>query len=215
MVCFACLGLLAAFVALTGAAMRTYPGGTWHDPRHEGHHFWHNFLCDLLRRQGLDGRPNPVGARLALLGMLAMAGALLAYFWLAPEVLRAWPGLARVTRWAGVAAALGLALVTLLPSDRFGGLHTLAIVAAAGPGVVAGTLAVVGVVLGPGAPAWLRALGVTLWALLIATSAVFVRHTWFGGGLLRLLPVLQRLTAIAAVGWVAGGVLWLLLRGPG
>src|SRR5579883_651412 len=72
------------FAVLMRAAMASYPGGTWLDPRAEGHDFWLNFFCDLLHDVSLGGRANEAGAAYARAGMLVLVCGLLAFFWIVP-----------------------------------------------------------------------------------------------------------------------------------
>ncbi len=192
--------------------MVVYPGGTWFDKTTPGHHFWFNFLCDLLRQNGLDGRPNPLGSRLATVGMLSLVIAIAAYFWIAPDAMPRWPNVGRIVRITGMLGAAGLVSVALLPSDRFGKLHTVAIVLAAGPGIIAVSLALAGVVFDPQAQVWHRLLGISLWLSVVATAVLFVLHTFMGGGWIRALPTMQRLSTILAVTWIANTALMILQR---
>ncbi|MDZ4694925.1 MAG: hypothetical protein SGI86_07210 [Deltaproteobacteria bacterium] len=206
------LSALVGFVGCIGVAMAVYPGGTWYDKATPGHHFWFNFLCDLLRQNGLNGRPNPLGSRLATVGMLSLVIAIAAYFWIAPEAMPRWPSVGRIVRITGLLGAAGLVSVALLPSDRFGKLHTFAIILAAGPGIIAVSLALAGVAFDPQAMAWHRLLGVSLWLSVVATAVLFVLHTFMGGGWIRALPAMQRVAAILAVTWMANAAVTLLQR---
>src|SRR5882724_11460611 len=76
---------LLGFFGFWLGAMACYPGGTWLDRTTLGQSFFGNFFCDLAQPISLSGVSNPVGSRLAQLGMLLFAGALAGMFWLVPQ----------------------------------------------------------------------------------------------------------------------------------
>ena len=85
--CFVVLGTLSAFVALIALAAAVYPGGNYYNRAYPRHHFWYNFLCDLLHRQGMGGGNNIVGAQLATAGMLALVVCMGVSWTLAPALM--------------------------------------------------------------------------------------------------------------------------------
>jgi hypothetical protein len=117
--------------------MALYPGGTWWDPAARGHRFWQNFLCDLEWQVALNGTPNPVGAALAQAAMLVLVAGFVPFWWEAP----AWR---RAVRGLGAAGVSGMVAVALMPSERFGALHGVAVVLAAAPSFAATSLAAAG-----------------------------------------------------------------------
>jgi hypothetical protein len=133
-VLLACVGL---FVVLEGAAMALYPGGTWWDPSAQGHRFWQNFICDLEWRVALDGRPNPVGSALAQAAMVVLVAGFVPFWWAAP----AWT---RAVRTLAVVGVGGMLAVALMPSERFGSMHGVAVIFAAVPSIAATSLAAAG-----------------------------------------------------------------------
>ncbi len=142
----AILAGVAAFVALEAMAMSLYPGGTWWDAHARGHRFWRNFLCDLEWRVALNGRPNPVGSKLAFAAMAALALGL-GPFWFAAARAISSGGertLARAVRASGAVSVGGILVVISMPSDAFGAVHGVAVIAASLLGFVAATLAIVG-----------------------------------------------------------------------
>lgn len=209
--CFVVLGALSAFVVLISLAAVVYPGGNYYDRSYPRHHFWYNFLCDLLHRQGMGGGNNLVGSQLATAGMLALVVCMGVYWTLAPALMPMRPWLGRLCAAAGVVSSLGLVAVALTPSDRLPRLHTAAIVLAAGPGLMAAIAVVVGHVGEGTTPTVLRILGVVALSAVAATTGLFVVHTFFSGGYLRALPALQRVAAILTVFWVGTTTCRLLL----
>ncbi|MCG5056214.1 MAG: hypothetical protein KA712_24980 [Myxococcales bacterium] len=208
--CFLVLGALSAFLVLMALSAAVYPGGSYHDRAYPRHHFWHNFLCDLLHQRALGGAPNLLGARLATGGMLALVLSMGVYWTLAPALMPGRPWLGRACAMFGVLSSVGLVAVALTPSDRLPRLHTLAIVLATAPGLLAALSVVGGRLAEPGASWALRALGGAALLAVAATSALFVIHTWFAGGYLRALPAMQRVAAILTVAWVGSTTARLL-----
>ena len=197
----ATLASVAVFLVLFVLAVRAYPGGTDWDRATVGHQFWANYLCDLTRGVALNGAANPLGSLLAQAGTIVLALGLFPLWWLLPHFFpsRFWLGMA--VRFFGSIGAAGAIAVTLLPSDRFGSLHTVAIVLAGPPGLLAALLAIAGLTLEKRAPRILAAIG----GAMLATGAVdFVLYvTHLDGNAPVIVAVLERVTAILLVGWMA------------
>ena len=176
------------FVVLEALAIAHYPGGTWLDRHHPGHHFTHNFLCDLLLDPALNGVPSPTSAALATAGMLCMAPGLAAFFALMGR---------RLITALGLCAAVGLSAVTLLPSDEWPRLHGVMVVLAGPPGLLAAVLAVAG------DPRRLtRLLGA---ATLLAGGLnllLYVRTRFLGAALGPEVPTVQRLATVLLLAWM-------------
>jgi len=195
------LGGLAAFVALSAAAMARYPGGTWWDSARQGHAFWANFFCDLTQPSRLDGHgPNPA-APLARAAMLALAVALLPFWLLLPLAFPDHPRLGRTTRGLGALSALVSLAVPLTPSLLFPKLHSASSLATGGLGVLAAGAAFVGM--------W-RARAPPIGQLVCATVGIgagvlngglYVAHL-AGLALSPLTPVAQKIAALALVAWM-------------
>ncbi|HEY4157410.1 MAG TPA: hypothetical protein VGM29_04905 [Polyangiaceae bacterium] len=196
----ACLG---AFVLLLLVAMLIYPGGNWLDPNADGHRFFLNFFCDLTQPFAISGRPNPLGSLLAKVAMLWFALALGGFFWIAPSHFEKGARIGVWVRTLGLSATLTYAVVPLVPSERFGPIHTEAILMAAPPGLLAVLLIVLGLTRADPAKKLLAWLGVLSLALGAVDSAVFVSHLGVRGPPPRLLPVLQKLAAISLSTWMA------------
>lgn len=209
--CFIVLGTLSAFVVLIALAAAVYPGGNYHDRSYPRHHFWYNFLCDLLHRHGMGGGNNLLGSRLATVGMLALVVCMGVYWTLGPALVPARPWLGRLCSAAGLISSLGLVAVAMTPSDRLPHLHTAAILVAAGPGLLAAIFVVVGHLAEASTPWVVRGLGALALAAVAATTLLFVVHTFFAGGFLRALPALQRVAAILSVLWVGATTTRLVL----
>jgi hypothetical protein len=205
----AVLAAVGAFVGLELAAMRAYPGGTWWDRTTRGARLWQNFLCDLEWRVALDGRPNPVGSRLAEAAMLVLVAGFLPFWWIVPRLFtppRAPPGtraLGRSVRALGLVSVGGMSAVTLLPSDRFGALHGAAVVVAGVPGLAAALLATLGLLRGEPAPRVAGWLGAATVACALLDFVLYVRTMALGGPGPLLLPATQKVAVALLLAWMS------------
>lgn len=196
----ALLALLGAGAVATAAGAALYPGGTWVDPLAPGHSWWGNFLCDIARDMAVNGAPNP-GAPWGRAAEWSFVAALCLFWWLAPALVER-RRIRRPVRVLGTSSLLGLILVPV----TWGGAHTLALAAGAGPGFVAAALLVRGL---RGRPA-LALLGAV--ALLLAALELGLYLAFRAGSLPVTVPAMQRVALLVAVAWMAGCAL-ALLRG--
>lgn len=191
---------VALFLPAAAAAAWLYPGGTWCDPSAIGHRFWGNFVCDLLHASSLNGRPNP-GAAAARLGMFALIGSMASLFGGLPSL---WPARRRVgvaIRCLGLLATLGMIGVPLLPSDRYGAWHGVAVMAAGGPGFVAVALALHAQLRAPSTAATGR-VGVAALAVSAIDMALYVHHWSSRSDCSTLLPIVQRFAMGLTLAWM-------------
>ncbi|WP_282179379.1 hypothetical protein [Maribacter stanieri] len=89
-------GLLLLYLSLLGIiffiffyviAAIHYPGGSWLEPDINGFSFWHNFLCDLLDFNAINGKPNK--ARLyAIVALCLLCTSILFIWFLLPKLFK-------------------------------------------------------------------------------------------------------------------------------
>jgi hypothetical protein len=94
---------MAGFVLLYLVAAYRYPGGSWAYPGQSGFSWRHNYLCDLLDTNAVNGMPNTgrYWARSAL-GVLCLG---LAWLWFyLPGLARGSTGFRTLIRYSGLAA---------------------------------------------------------------------------------------------------------------
>jgi hypothetical protein len=127
---------LFAFGALLSAAALAYPGGTWEEPAREGFSFWHNFWCDLLHIEAVNGQSNVLGSGLARLAFLCFAFALYRFWPLAAACAGPQRALQSAQR-LGRFGALTLLAVALIPSAISELVHAIAVVTSAGASLTA------------------------------------------------------------------------------
>lgn len=185
------------FVVTTAIAMALYPGGTFLDAHTVGHRFFENFFCDLFHAHGLDGRPNR-GALLAQVGMLAMLVGLWAHFMVTARTIEGGHRLA--VRVLGTVCAGAAIAVPLTPSDRFPRLHGVCVLLAAGPGVLAVVVGVVGLFRTDARiAAW---LGVALAVAAAVDAGLYAFQMRTGAKTPLALPALQKVAAGILLAWM-------------
>jgi hypothetical protein len=198
------LAFLVLFCVTMLGAMSSYAGGSWLHPQTTSHVFFENFWCDLLREPAHNGLPNGRSVALATLGFVAVAVSLAA-FWL--EVSRLLGRRrARFVQVAGVVSSLATALVALVPSDRFPGVHPPAVLTSGGLGFVCGCIC----------SAW--ALShykvAPVFALsslvLVGAAAVnlvlYVRAIYFHASESIAMPLAQKVATLGLLCWVVAGL---------
>lgn len=169
----AALACVAAFAGLFALAAREYPGGTDWDRTARGHDPWRNFACDLTRSVALNGEPNPNGSLLAQAAMIVLSLGLFPLWALVPHLVPARPRLGVAVRVLGYVGAAAAIAVVLMPSDRFGRWHALAILLAGPPGIAALLLSVLGLAREEARPPVTAAVGA---AMLLAAAAAFILY---------------------------------------
>ena len=189
------------FAGLMVSAMHLYPGGTWWDSTTRGYRFWQNFLCDLEWRVALNGQPNRVASRLAQAAMLILAVAFVP-FWLAVPRLFESPRLGIAVRSLGIASVAGIVAVVLMPSDRFGVLHGIAVIAAGLPGLSAAGLATAGLLRGEPRPRIAGWTGASTLVFALTDFVLYVSHlvahaegTW-------LTAAAQKIALLLLLAWM-------------
>jgi hypothetical protein len=202
--------LAIAFVVCVGAAMFLYPGGTWWNHSENGHSFWQNFLCDLLRNPALNNQDNTLGAALTKAGMLCIVAALSLNWWTVSKELCCQHRLRRIVRVLGTFGTPLVATVPLFPSDDFPRLHTAAVTLGGLPAMFALVLFNISVFREVHCPKWVRTLTTLLAVLSIVCMGLYVRESVFGAPSLRILPVLERLATFVVICWIGA----LLRRAP-
>jgi hypothetical protein len=194
------LAAAAAFAVLFVLAALAYPGGTDWDRSATGHHFWLNYLCDLARAVALSGVPNPVGSLLAQAGMIALALGLLPLWWLLPHLFPSRARLGAAVRLLGSIAAGGTIAVVLLPSDRFGAWHSVAILFAGPPGLLGASLGVAGLAREERIPRLGAAIGAAM--LLVAAIDWILYFLYLSSTAPAIVAVLEKVALILLLGWM-------------
>jgi len=193
---------VAGFWALELPAMAFYPGGTWWDARARGHRFWQNFLCDLEWRVALDGEPNPTGSRLATAAMLVLVLSFVPLWLVLPALFPKYRRVGRAVVALGLASALLTVATVLMPSERFGPLHGVMVIAASLPGLGAAGLSLGALALDEPRPRVAAGLGAAFWASALADLALYVHHLAAHVEGTALVVVIEKVALFLLVAWM-------------
>lgn len=191
-----------AFIAIFSLAAAAYPGGTHFDHASVGHDLWLNTMCDVTRSVALDGRPNGLGCMLASIAMIVLAAGLGVTFALLPRLFVARARMAAAVRALGTISALGAVAVVLLPSDRFGSVHGVAIVCAGIPGLAAALLALVAVLRERTSARAVIALGGLALGVAAVDFALYVAELVSGSASQASVSVLERIATALLLAWM-------------
>ena len=145
-------------------------------------------------RVALNGRDNRVGSTLSQAAMLVLVGGFVP-FWM----LAAGPR-ARAVRVLGLCSVVGTAAVTLMPSERFGSMHGVAVMVAASTGLAAAVLAAVGQLRAGDRVA--GSLGLAVLAFAGIDLVLYVRTFASGGPGPLALPALQKVALLLLLTWM-------------
>lgn len=210
----ALLGTSVAFVVLFGLAAHAYAGGTHFDHEAIGHDFWRNTLCDVARTVAINDRPNGCACWLARVAMLTLALGIGVLFVALPRFFPSLPRLGRLVRVLGVATVPCVVAVVLLPTDRFGALHGLAVVLAGTLGLTTVFLALKGLFSDARAARHIVSLGVITMAVAAVDFALYVVELASQGAAQLAVPVLERLTTILLLAWMVAICRSMVARTP-
>ncbi len=194
---------VVGFVVLIVPAMGAYPGGTGWDRTARGNDFWQNYLCDLARTVALNGEPNPVGSALAQSAMMLFALGLLPLWWLVPCLFPSRTIVGVGVRALGCIAVAGALVVAVLPADRFGDAHGVAIVVAGLAGLAAASLAVVALACETEKPLLSATIGTATLLAAIAAFALYVRQFFTPGPGPVAGAVSERIALLLLLLWMA------------
>jgi len=214
----ALLATSVGFVVLFALAAHAYAGGTHFDHAAVGHDFWRNTLCDVARTVAINDQPNRSACRLARVAMITLALGIGVLFYALPRLFPSPPRLGRLVKVLGVATVPCAIAVVLLPTDRFGHLHGLAIVLAGTLGLTTVIFALKGLFSYPRAPRHVVVLGVMTMSVAAVDFALYVVEFATRGPAQLAVPVLERATTILLLGWmlaVADAVQRLRVHGVG
>jgi hypothetical protein len=155
----------------------------------------------MTQSRAIDGSENLVGSVLARTGMLVLLAGLTA-FWLAIGAVIPARRLSAMARFSGLLSVAGVLAVVVMPSDRFGRAHGMAVVVAAVPGMLASALALAGLLLGgkrTRTAAWLNAV----WLVTaLGDFAFYAVHFAARDQGTPLLPALQKVAIVALMSWM-------------
>ncbi len=176
-----------AFVSLYLIATFYYPGGSQHDPNARGFSWLHNYWCNLLNEQAINGLNNP-GRPIAMAAMLVLCFSLAVFWYLFPIITRLNKTLRLLMQIAG-----GLSMLTGF--FLFTSQHDLLVNAASFFGLIATVITLIRMY----QLRWtsLFRLGIFNVGLVLLNNILY-----YGNGLRTYLPVVQKITFLFFLIWV-------------
>jgi len=205
---------VAGFAVLTGVAVWGYHGGNGVDREAPGYAWRYNYWCDLYRAHALDGADQHVGAQLAQVGALCSVVAIFFGFWCASAGwgARGRSRLQALTRALAAVACAAMVAVPLMPADRFGRLHFIVVGLAAGPALLAFTLAAAALT---HADRWLRVLTALAYGASVLHFGHYLLeltlgHAWGAG-----IAAEQKLVTLLDFAWLLAVALTTRRPAPG
>jgi hypothetical protein len=176
------------FAVCYGLAAHSYPGGSGADPATAGFNWANNYWCNLLNSVAINGRPNG-GQGYAYAAMVILALSMVLFWWgfarFAPFKL--WER--KAIQWTG---ALSMIIALFLATRA----HD----------VVINTSGAFGLVALAGTFAGLRRLRWTgyFYAGLFNIVLMVLNNVLYYGSFYSILPVVQKITFVTVLAWVAG-----------
>lgn len=178
-IAFACLYLAATFL---------YPGGSQADRNAKGFSWTQNYWCNLLNEQSINGQHNT--ARPIAMTALLVLCLTLAFFWYVFPLHAGLPKNKRLAVQLSGFCAMGTGLFI------FTAFHDLVVNLAC----IFGLVAMAGTFAGLKKLKWNRLFWLGVFNLLLA---VINNILYYGNGLRVYLPVVQKITFVFFLGWIA------------
>lgn len=182
------------FILLYVIAASLYPGGSNEDEAAKGFSVLHNYWCELLSNQAVNGQYNP-GWRVAIWAMGVLCVALAVFWWLTPSLFKPHRWYAICIRYAGI---LSMAITPFLSTKH----HDLIINLASIPGITAMITTFIALY----KHKWYKVVAFGIFCLMLIGLNNYVYYT---GHWLYALPVLQKITFLLVMTWMSI-ITWLI-----
>lgn len=178
---------IPCFVLLYVYATFYYPGGSQADPQSTGFSWVHNYWCNLLNNNAINGQANPAHP-IAMTAMLVLCVSLAAFWYFFPTISLKKSLLIGITQFAGI-AAMGAALLlnSSLDHDLVTNLASLL-----------GIIAVAGTLIGLRQLQWNALFWFGTMNLLLVILNNFL---YYNPDLIRFLPLIQKISFAAFLVW--------------
>ena len=134
--------------------------------------------------------------------MIVLAVGLAVFFVLLPRLFRARPRTGTLVRALGSLAAVGAVGVVLLPSDRFGAMHGVAVVSAGIPGLAASLVSLHAVVRERTSARAVILFGALALGVATLDFALYVSELLSGGASQLAVSVLERIATALLLAWM-------------
>lgn len=187
------------FVLLYIIAASLYPGGSHADRYSKGFSILHNYWCELLSSEAVNGAYN-AGWRVAMAAMIILCVSLATFWWQAPLLFppNKWNNV--FIGWAGV---LSMAITPFLSSAY----HDLVITLASIPGIIAMVATFVALY----RQRWYKLVAFGIGCVLLIGANNYIYYT---GHCLVALPLLQKITFLLVMTWMSS-ITWQVYKRVG
>lgn len=179
---------IVLFVIIYIIATLLYPGGSQADVHSIGFSWMHNYWCNLLNDQAMNGQPNPAKP-MAITGMMVLCFALSVFWFMVPDYFIIGTVAKLTIQIAGIASML-IALFL------FTSLHDVVTILASCMGVIAMT----GLYIGLYKSKLYKLFGWGIFNLLLVLINNYVYYT---SGMILYLPVIQKLTFASVLAFIS------------
>lgn len=178
---------ILVFAGLYVIAAALYPGGSQHYPAAVGFSLKHNYWCNLVNERSIDGNVNP-GQPFALAGMIALALSLSTFWYVLPGLMSTGIIPRRVVKTSGILAMIPALFIASEHHD------TMMYVS----GLLA-VIAVTGTLIALYKAQWNK----LFWLGILNVIAILLNNILYHStGLIRYLPVVQKISFILFLGWI-------------
>lgn len=178
---------ITLFVLIYIFSAALYPGGSQADLTSEGFDWVHNYWCNLLNTEAMNGRPNPARPY-AITATIVLCGSIAIFFYQFSGALELTARWRQTIRISGLSSMVCAALI-------FTRWHDLMTTLASMFGLVA-LAGVIIVLISNKMHAFLR------WAALCILLMGVNNYIYYSGYYLVALPLLQKITFLVVLGWV-------------
>lgn len=188
-----------SFVLLYIIAASLYPGGSHADRSSKGFSILHNYWCELLSSEAVNGAYN-AGWRVAMAAMIILCVSLAIFWWQAPLLFppNKWNNV--FIGWAGV---LSMAITPFLSSAY----HDLVITLASIPGIIAMVATFVALY----RQCWYKLVAFGIGCVLLIGANNYIYYT---GHCIEALPLLQKVTFLLVMTWMSS-IAWQVYKRTG
>ena len=107
---------IVSFIFFYFMAAKHYPGGSWIVPDTDGFSFWHNYLCDLLDINAINGEPNQ-GRTYAITALCLLCAGIFFLWSLLPKLFKTKNNTQKIMSASGYLSLLSIVFLALVNHD--------------------------------------------------------------------------------------------------
>lgn len=193
---FPTIGILV-FVVLFIYSSTLYPGGSQADLKSVGFDWYHNYWCNLLREEGMNGEQNPARP-IAIFAMLILCISLAVFFYQFSVSMPMSPFWKYMIQVGGL---LSMGFVMLL----FTSFHDQSIIISS----IFGLAAIIGMLV----VLWQNQSSPFLWSFVFCLFLFAINnYIYYSNHYVEVLPFIQKISLAATLLWISWMNLFLVMR---